>query len=112
MYQSREEKKQQISLAQNKSLPKKCIIQWFRLYNAPNLRDKMLDYRVIILALDVKIKCKNMRHNMAEEETFVQLNSNSTKAERVKKQHHTNKKVQKPNRIGFVARMAGYMAKA
>lgn len=45
------------------------------------------------------------------EETFVQLNSNLTKAERVKK-HNTNKKVQQPKRIGFVARMAGYMAKA
>lgn len=59
--EQKQQQQQQISLAQNKSKPKKCIIQRSRLYNALNLRDKMLDFCVIILALDVK-KNKMRKH--------------------------------------------------
>lgn len=94
LHASNKQTKKNKSLQQNKSKPKKFIIQWF-VYDDPNLRAN--------IPLDI-LKCENMRYNMVE--TFVQLNSNSNSnpnQTKSKKKHNTNKKVQLPNRIGMLA---------
>lgn len=116
--------KKQISLAQNKSKPKKCVcvcasFNAFDITMAPNLRDKMLDFRVIILHLDVKIKCENMRHNMARRKhniCSIEFESKPRDIERESERECGKnniisiKRYKQPNRIGLPTWAADWMA--